>query len=202
MTRGAQTAAFAACATNAVQVAGRTANRGAGDVLRVADVHRLRARRHLDAVVALRAAVARLVPGQGDFDARVPLRAAVAALEPASRAPRGVGLSETIAVLVAELSANAATHGRVAGRDFALTLSLRERAQTLRVDLADTRAEAWPATAPPAPAGPDAEAGRGLLLVDALATRWGVAARVDGPGKIVWAELDVTPFRAASSQGR
>lgn len=103
--------------------------------------------------------------------------------------PYDCRLSETVAVVVAELSANAATHGRVAGRDFALTLSLREQAQTVRVEVADTRAEAWPASTPPAPAGPDAETGRGLLLVDALATRWGVTTRADGPGKLVWAEL-------------
>ncbi|WP_411121416.1 ATP-binding protein [Streptomyces sp. x-19] len=35
----------------------------------------------------------------------------------------------------------------------------------------------------------DAECGRGLVLVDALASGWGVA--VDGTGKVVWAELAV-----------
>jgi anti-sigma regulatory factor (Ser/Thr protein kinase) len=38
------------------------------------------------------------------------------------------------------------------------------------------------------PAGPDADGGRGLVLVDALAARWGVR-RVQGGGKIVWAVL-------------
>lgn len=114
--------------------------------------------------------------------------------------PYGSRLSETVAVVVAELSANAGTHGRVAGRDFALTLSLREQVQTLRVEVADTRAEAWPAATPPAPARPDAETGRGLLLVDALATRWGVTARADGPGKLVWAEMrSCRPFGPMTS---
>lgn len=114
--------------------------------------------------------------------------------------PYGARVSETVAVVVAELAANAATHGRVAGRDFALTLSLLEAAQTVRVEMADTRAEAWPSAAPPPPAGPDAETGRGMLLVDALATRWGVAGRTDGPGKTVWAELVMTACPAASPQ--
>lgn len=106
--------------------------------------------------------------------------------------PYGARVSESIAVVVAELAANAVTHGRVAGRDFALTLSLLEAAQTVRVEVADTRTEAWPAPTPPPAADPEAETGRGLLLVDALADRWGVTARTDGPGKTVWAELVVT----------
>ncbi|MFF5805604.1 ATP-binding protein [Streptomyces sp. NPDC012746] len=35
---------------------------------------------------------------------------------------------------------------------------------------------------------PSAERGRGLLLVAALADRWGVGVRT--PGKVVWAEFD------------
>lgn len=40
--------------------------------------------------------------------------------------------------------------------------------------------------------GPYAEGGRGLLIVEALADRWGV---VEGPvpRKTVWAELDLVP---------
>ncbi|MFI2375306.1 ATP-binding protein [Streptomyces sp. NPDC018964] len=47
----------------------------------------------------------------------------------------------------------------------------------------------------------DAESGRGLALLDALAVRWGVA---HGPGgKTVWCELDAEPGggSAASSHG-
>lgn len=102
--------------------------------------------------------------------------------------PYGTQVSETVAVAVAELAANAVTHGRVAGRDFAVTLSLRDAAATLRVEVADTLTEAWPTATPPPAADPEAETGRGLLLVDAPAARWGVTARTDGPGKAVWAE--------------
>jgi serine/threonine-protein kinase RsbW len=37
----------------------------------------------------------------------------------------------------------------------------------------------------------DAEGGRGLALVAALADHWGVDDREGGPGKLVWAELSV-----------
>ncbi|MEU8826866.1 ATP-binding protein [Streptomyces sp. NPDC048636] len=91
------------------------------------------------------------------------------------------------AAIVAELAANAVTHGRVAGRDFEVGLVLT--GPTLRIEVADTRAERRPSVV--ADPGPDCESGRGLLLVSALATRWGVAER-RGPGKTVWAEIDLS----------
>ncbi|MEZ3177209.1 ATP-binding protein [Streptomyces pimonensis] len=88
--------------------------------------------------------------------------------------------------VIAELAANAATHGRVAGRGFRLTLYVV--ADTLRIEVTDTRGERLP---DPRPASPEAESGRGLLLVEALADRWGVS---EGrfPRKTVWAELRLT----------
>ncbi|MEW1719559.1 ATP-binding protein [Streptomyces sp. NPDC093109] len=85
--------------------------------------------------------------------------------------------------LVAELAANAASHGRVAGRDFRLTLRLVR--DVLRIEVADTRRERLPVRQWPAQ---DAESGRGLLVVDALADRWGVTEGLF-PCKIVWAEV-------------
>lgn len=89
-------------------------------------------------------------------------------------------------MVVAELAANAVTHGRVPGRDFELRLVLRP--ETVRVEVSDTRAE----RTPPAPRDlteptADAEAGRGLLLVRALSKVWGVAPR--SVGKTVWADI-------------
>jgi anti-sigma regulatory factor (Ser/Thr protein kinase) len=103
--------------------------------------------------------------------------------------PYGGGVSDAAALLVAELAANAVTHGRVPGRDFELRLVLACGA--LRVEVTDTRGE----RRPPKPgeiAAPkrDAETGRGLLLVDALADRWEVLDRVP-VGKTVAAELDL-----------
>ncbi|MEU6274218.1 ATP-binding protein [Streptomyces populi] len=85
--------------------------------------------------------------------------------------------------IVAELATNAATHGRVPGRDFRLTLYVV--GDTLRIEVADTRDDRRPLLRYPAE---DAESGRGLLLVDALADRWG-SAPGPRPRKIVWAEL-------------
>jgi anti-sigma regulatory factor (Ser/Thr protein kinase) len=88
---------------------------------------------------------------------------------------------------IAELAANAVRHGRVPRRDFALRLVHRPAAALIRVEVSDTN-PALPVRLAPAPA--DADGGRGLLLVDALASRWGVTERT-GPGKTVWAELDL-----------
>ncbi|MFI6702846.1 ATP-binding protein [Streptomyces sp. NPDC050509] len=89
-------------------------------------------------------------------------------------------------LLVAELAANAASHGRVAGRDFRLTLRLA--GGVLRIEVADTRRERLPVLQRPPV---DDESGRGLLLVDVLADRWGVTEGLF-PRKTVWAELRCT----------
>ncbi|UXY29291.1 ATP-binding protein [Streptomyces sp. HUAS TT20] len=100
--------------------------------------------------------------------------------------------SEEAAQVVAELAANAATHGRVRGRDF--RLSLYVVADTLRIEVTDTRGDGLPCPQRPAP---ESEVGRGLVLVEAFADRWGV---VPGPRprKTVWAELTV--LRCATSR--
>lgn len=89
--------------------------------------------------------------------------------------------------IVAELAANAATHGRVPGRDFRLLLYVV--GDTLRIEVTDTRGDQLPH---PQHAATDAESGRGLLLVDALADRWGVVAGPP-PRKTVWAEVATGP---------
>ena len=89
--------------------------------------------------------------------------------------------------VVAELAANAATHSRVPGRDFRLVLYVV--GGTLRIEVTDTCGDRLPH--PQAPT-PDAESGRGLLLVETLADRWGVA-HGPRPRKTVWAELNLTP---------
>ncbi|MEE1943307.1 ATP-binding protein [Streptomyces sp. TRM 70361] len=103
--------------------------------------------------------------------------------------PYGSALSDSVASIVAELTANAATHGRVPGRDFELRLGLGPR--TLLIDVSDARGGCRPAAGVPAPP-PDADGGRGLLLVEALADRWEVRDR-EPSGKTVHAELDLPP---------
>ncbi|MFP3987133.1 ATP-binding protein [Streptomyces sp. E11-3] len=102
--------------------------------------------------------------------------------------PRGGDLSDSVALIVAELAANAVTHGRLPGRDFRLGLECGAR--MVRIEVSDARGGGGVVPVePPVPSGDD-DSGRGLCLVAALASRWGVADRL-GPGKTVWAEVDV-----------
>lgn len=91
-------------------------------------------------------------------------------------------------LLVAELAANAALHGRVSGRSFRLTLAVVPPG-VLRIEVTDTRGERLPVRTSVRDDFP-AEGGYGLLLVEELADRWGV---VGGPvpAKTVWAEVDL-----------
>lgn len=100
----------------------------------------------------------------------------------------GTYASEATAQIVAELAANAATHGRIPGRDFELTLSYAsEPIPLLRIEVSDTRSECRPLLGP---VEPFSESGRGLFLVEALASRWEVLDR-SPVGKTVRAELDL-----------
>ncbi|MFI8070927.1 ATP-binding protein [Streptomyces sp. NPDC086033] len=94
--------------------------------------------------------------------------------------------NEDVTLVVAELAANAVRHGRVRGRGFRVRLLLRE--ELLRVEVSDARVDRLPV-----PAREADEGGRGLLLVEALAERWGVELRPGGVYKTVWAELRVGP---------
>ncbi|MGW0627153.1 ATP-binding protein [Streptomyces sp. NPDC002758] len=95
------------------------------------------------------------------------------------------GHAETAEHVIAELAANAATHGRLPGRNF--HLALEATAAVLRIKVTDTRGDDLPHRRLPST---EAVSGRGLLLVEALADRWGVE-RGPAPRKTVWAELDL-----------
>ncbi|MGW0791881.1 ATP-binding protein [Streptomyces sp. NPDC002911] len=103
--------------------------------------------------------------------------------------PYGSDAHDALLLTVAELSSNAVRHGHVSGRDFRLRLSAEGTA--IRIEVTDTRGERFPA--PTDPASLAQEGGRGLLLVAALADRWGWYPCADGPGKTVWAVLEVSP---------
>lgn len=124
---------------------------------------------------------------------------------PLSATPRGARLARLLAtvrlqawgvpldparLVVAELAANAVTHGRVPGRNFLLALSVTA-AGALLIEVTDTRGDELPVpVAARAGAGRLAESGHGLLLVEELADRWGVRCG-PVPRKTVWAELDL-----------
>lgn len=90
---------------------------------------------------------------------------------------------DAAAHVVAELAANAVTHGRLPGRDFRLVMYVA--GDTLRIEVTDTRSDRLPQVTIPG-----GESGRGLVLVDALAQRWGVSEG-RAPRKTVWAELEL-----------
>ncbi|AYL35820.1 ATP-binding protein [Streptomyces fungicidicus] len=105
--------------------------------------------------------------------------------------PPACAVSESAALVVAELSANAVTHGRAQGRGFRLTLTVETPdADTLRVEVTDARGDRAPRPRTTA-ADPAAESGRGLLLVKALTTRWGCDPYPPS-GKTVWACLPLS----------
>ncbi|MEU8497400.1 ATP-binding protein [Streptomyces lavendulae] len=83
---------------------------------------------------------------------------------------------EDVAQVVAELCANAVTHGRVPGRDFRLELSVIDGGR-VRVEVHDSRGDE-----------PPGEPRYGLAIVDALSNRWG-SSQGPVPRKSVWAEL-------------
>ncbi|MEV8594309.1 ATP-binding protein [Streptomyces sp. NPDC052012] len=91
--------------------------------------------------------------------------------------------SDPAQLIVAELANNAATHGRVPGRNFQLLLYVVR--DTLRIEVVDTRGDRLPCLRHTTSAD---QTGRGLTLVAALADRWGVTPGLP-PRKTVWAEL-------------
>ncbi|WP_329441516.1 ATP-binding protein [Streptomyces canus] len=96
--------------------------------------------------------------------------------------PHDTEVNDTAQHLVAELAANAVTHGRVPGRDFELRLLLLPE-NTLRIEVSDPRGDRPLRYVN----DEDGEHGRGLILVTLLADTWGVTER--DVGKTVWAEI-------------
>jgi anti-sigma regulatory factor (Ser/Thr protein kinase) len=102
--------------------------------------------------------------------------------------PSASDTSDTVALVVAELAANAVCHGRVPGRDFHLRIALDVRTRVIRIEVADA-SERQLRFGSRTVAGPEDESGRGLLLVAVLAARWGAVPRTP-VGKTVWAEVE------------
>jgi hypothetical protein len=90
------------------------------------------------------------------------------------------GLGDVTELLADELVCNVVRH--VGG---AMQLRAVRRASSIRIEVDD------PSTEPPVLQSPDPldERGRGILLVESLATTWGVD--IHDTGKTVWFEIDV-----------
>ncbi|MEU3652439.1 ATP-binding protein [Streptomyces sp. NPDC032161] len=97
--------------------------------------------------------------------------------------PRDGERTDAAALVVAELAANAAVHGRLEGRGFRLGLAMLPNGR-LRIEVTDPRGER-DLSAVPREAD---EGGRGLIIVEALAADWGVDP-CPPSGKTVWAEV-------------
>jgi anti-sigma regulatory factor (Ser/Thr protein kinase) len=89
-------------------------------------------------------------------------------------------VSETAELLVSELVTNAITHGTGM-----VTLSIDITDESLAVTVGDEE----PAQPELQPERLMALGGRGLRMIDTLASAWGVNRHVDGPGKDVWFRL-------------
>ncbi|MCA1219063.1 ATP-binding protein [Streptomyces sp. 8L] len=95
-------------------------------------------------------------------------------------------MAETGVLLLSELVTNALRHGGCApGREIWTRALLDDAAERLRIEVSDA-CNSMPHARH---ASSDDETGRGLALVEALATRWGAEPRPYGIGKTVWFEL-------------
>ncbi|MFI1199663.1 ATP-binding protein [Streptomyces sp. NPDC020883] len=92
--------------------------------------------------------------------------------------------ADDVVLCVGELATNALLHGVPPGRGYRLWLALGAEDGLLRVEVHDS-GDGEPRSSEPGDVV-DEESGRGLLLVSALADKWGVEGRV--PGKAVWCE--------------
>lgn len=85
-----------------------------------------------------------------------------------------------VTLIVGELVANAVIHAQTA-----FTVSLTRHDRRVSIEVTDESACSVRHTA----VSPDSQTGRGLLIVERLATDWGIR-QVPAGGKVVWAELD------------
>jgi anti-sigma regulatory factor (Ser/Thr protein kinase) len=95
----------------------------------------------------------------------------------------GTDLLRDVRLMVSELVTNALRHAGRPQNGIVMRRSLRD--ELLRIEVGDR----GPGFTPVAPRDPSGEGGWGLLLVDALADRWGVARM--GSMCSVWFEVDV-----------
>lgn len=106
--------------------------------------------------------------------------------------------ADDVVLCVSELATNALVHGVPPGRGFRVRMFWEREDGRVRVEMHDSGDGEVPEVrrGDPLPEG-DAEGGRGLVLVSALADAWGVGER--NPGKIVWCEFAVPAMIFAES---
>jgi anti-sigma regulatory factor (Ser/Thr protein kinase) len=101
----------------------------------------------------------------------------------------GIGeLADDAVLIVSELVTNAINASQSLQEIRPFALCLRSDSKRLIIEVWDHS----PREPRPAPTDGKAEGGRGLLVVEALSTRWGYQ-RTGHSAKVVWAELDNPP---------
>ncbi|MEV6404500.1 ATP-binding protein [Streptomyces bobili] len=103
-------------------------------------------------------------------------------------------LIDSAQLCVSELVSNVITH---VGRGTPANLAVSRRGTRLRIEVRDPDARALPTLVA---ASDEAEGGRGMALVDALADRWGIELHDDC--KVTWCELAAVPTAPAGRAGR
>ncbi|AEN12575.1 MULTISPECIES: ATP-binding protein [unclassified Streptomyces] len=114
-------------------------------------------------------------------------------MSPAEPSGRRLPVDDVL-LCVTELATNALVHGVPPGRGFKVGITWGEG---LRIEVHDSGGGR---VRPAADLFPDAEGGRGLVLVGALADAWGVGER--DPGKIVWCEFAASASKFVESGSR
>ncbi|WP_017573745.1 ATP-binding protein [Nocardiopsis halotolerans] len=120
-------------------------------------------------------------------------------------------LAETVVLCASEMFANGVDHSRSGEADGRVIRNLSmPAADVLHLGVVDDGVREAAPTLPEIPyqrtdeEWAEAERGRGLLLINSLATRWGSRAVVDFPfcaglGTVVWAEFTLTPTTHAGT---
>ena len=94
--------------------------------------------------------------------------------------------NQVVELLSSELLANAVLHGPAS---MAIGIQVRHTESAVRVSVSDS-GDTRPVVLH---REPSAANGRGMAIVEAMSSRWGVEEHVDG-GKTVWFELDLEDF--------
>ncbi|HEY3438114.1 MAG TPA: ATP-binding protein [Actinotalea sp.] len=94
--------------------------------------------------------------------------------------------NQVVELLSSELLANAVLHGPAGS---AIGIQVRHSDDAVRVSVSDSGATS-PVVLHREPSAPS---GRGMAIVEAMSSRWGVEEHADG-GKTVWFELDLDDF--------
>jgi anti-sigma regulatory factor (Ser/Thr protein kinase) len=96
----------------------------------------------------------------------------------------GCPVADDVVLLASEVAANAVVH-TASGQGGTFTVVVRRGGQAVRVEVHDGGSQAAPGASA---AGFHASSGRGLGLVESMASRWGHLG--DRDGRVVWFEVD------------